>query len=417
MSINIFKYLLVFLFCCNISFTSAQIVQQKGFPSHIILNVTEDLSNSMAFNWRTDTSATVNKIQIVKENSSYNLGQKHKEYIADSEIFTFKESSFCYHSILVDGLEPNTSYAYRVGNNDTWSPWMNFKTLNNTTSDTLKVLYFGDVQTNISSLWSRVVKQAFRTIPDAQLLLYAGDIVNRGNNLNEWEEWFGSASFVHQSIPVMPASGNHDHGDNVDGKYDISVYWNKQFNLPKNGIKSLKESSYYINIQDVKFIVLNTELFDTDQQIKIDQLNWLRNILSTNTQKWTVLLMHHPIYSTKKNRDNKELRKMVKPLIDQYDVDLVLQGHDHTYARGKDKIPMSGNKLSNATYVVSVSGPKMSQVLEADWIDKSFSYIQLFQSIEIINNQLKFLTYNAQGEKLDEFIIHKEDGINTIIER
>lgn len=157
-------------------------------------------------------------------------------------------------------------------------------------------------------------------------------------------------------------------------------------------------------------------MFEENESIKQKQLKWLNEILSANKQKWTILVMHHPIYSTKKNRDNKELRELIKPLIDNYNVDLVLQGHDHTYARGKNKIPMEGNKISNTTYVVTVSGPKLSEVLNADWMDKSFSYIQLFHGIEITDNQLTFSAYKASGELVDMFIIEKSKGINTIIE-
>lgn len=387
----------------------------SGYPDHIILNVTEDLATSIAVNWRTDSREPISKIQLAKENSSFNIGQSSKEYNALSEFLDFKEKSHYYHSIVLRDLEEETVYAYRVGNNDKWSEWINFKTLSKKAGP-LKFIYFGDVQSNIKSLWSRVVRQSVRTVPDAELMLYAGDIVNRGNNLNEWEEWFAAAAPIHQSIPVMPVSGNHDHADDVQGNYRISSYWNKQFNLPINGIKSLNESSYSVNVKNAKFIVLNTELFETQEDVKKEQLKWLENTLKTNKQEWIILLMHHPIFSTKKNRDNKELRSLIKPLIDKYHVDLVLQGHDHTYARGKDKIPMDNNKTSNATYVVSVSGPKLSEVLAAEWMDRSLSYIQLFHSIEIDKNKLTFSAYNMMSELLDRFVIMKSNGINTIID-
>jgi 3',5'-cyclic AMP phosphodiesterase CpdA len=97
--------------------------------------------------------------------------------------------------------------------------------------------------------------------------------------------------------------------------------------------------------------------------------------------KWTVITFHHPIFSPKTTRDNKRMRETFKPLFDQYKVDLVLQGHDHTYARGMVNIPMKEQGAQSGTmYVVSVSGPKMtdSNVDRAAWMDRSAIYTQLF---------------------------------------
>ena len=388
-------------------------VNSQGLPEHIILNVTEDMTTSMAVNWRTDSTESISKIQFAKENSMYNIGQDALEILANSEELRYKDVSHWYHAIVLRDLLPNTMYAYRVGNGSKWSEWMNFKTASKDNSP-LKFIYFGDVQSSIKSLWSRVAKKAIRELPESQFIVYGGDIVNRGNNLNEWEDWFAATGGVHQNVPIMPASGNHDHGDDSNNKYGISVFWNKQFNLPKNGIESLTETSYFVNIQNVKFIFLNTEMFNTDESIKKDQVKWLEDVLKSNKEDWIILVMHHPIYSTKRNRDNIELREAIKPLIDKYNIDLVLQGHDHTYARGKDNIPMKIKEKSNATYIVSVAGPKMSDVLEADWMDVSHSHMQLFQTIEIDRNELFFKAFKVNGEIVDSFVITKKDGVNYI---
>ena len=53
--------------------------------------------------------------------------------------------------------------------------------------------------------------------------------------------------------------------------------------------------------------------------------------------------MHYPIYSSKQGRDNVGLRNALQPLFEKYKVDLVLQGHDHTYGRGTN-LPLGNNK-------------------------------------------------------------------------
>ncbi len=394
----------LFLFHSSInnSVFGQQVRFEQGFPDQILLNVTTDLSNSIAVNWRTHQLFPVSSIQIKEEESSSKWKQQVSDKLAISKRFEFNKDTSYQHEVIVHDLKPATRYTYRVGNGDQWSEWFVFKTAA-AKQDSLKLIYYGDVQAQVQSLWSKVFRQSMISIPDAQLMLFAGDIVNRGNNSHEWEEWFHAMDYHAAQIPILPASGNHDHADDATGKHRITRHWNKQFNLPTNGPKGLEETCYYLDVQGVRFIVLNTEMFIDEEQFRNSQLAWLTQLLKENKQQWTVMLLHHPIYSTKKNRDNDLLREKIKPLIEQYGVDLILQGHDHGYARGRSKVPGNGH----ATYVVSVSGPKMYEVEPATWMDKQLAFTPLFHGLEINQDQLKFSSYNQLGELVDYFEINK----------
>ena len=74
-------------------------------------------------------------------------------------------------------------------------------------------------------------------------------------------------------------------------------------------------------------------------------------------------------FSPGSDRDNPEIRRLWKPLIDEFKVDLVLNGHDHTYARTGQvevtdlvNVPTGYQQAYDpeigTVYVVSVSGPK-----------------------------------------------------------
>lgn len=87
----------------------------------------------------------------------------------------------------------------------------------------------------------------------------------------------------------------------------------------------------YGDYQDSRIISLNS------MQAPGEQKAWLEKVLKDNPRKWSIVTFHHPIYSASARRDNSSLREAWKPLFDQYNVDLVLQGHDHTYARGRTR--------------------------------------------------------------------------------
>lgn len=384
-------------------------------PDRIILNVTEDPATSMAVTWRTNKEVSTGAAQIA-------IAGGNPAFIADTveantHALNFGELEANYHSVIFQDLTPNTVYAYRVGEGDHWSEWFQFTTAGKT-EEKLSFLYFGDVQTNIFPLWSRVVRQAYRQAPEARLALYAGDLVNRANRDVEWGEWFAAGGFIHSEIPVMPTPGNHDHADTDEGEDLISVFWRQQFTLPENGPKGLEESCYYTDVQGVRFISMNTERYEVSKTDRKNQREWLESILADNPNKWTCIVMHHPVYSTKRNRDNKMLREDLKPIIDNYRVDLVLQGHDHTYARGMEKIPMKKGKEPGTMYVVSVSGPKMSDVLRADWMERIAGHTQLFHVVSVENHVLNFKAFTATGELYDEFELHKSSGnVNKLVDK
>lgn len=134
------------------------------------------------------------------------------------------------------------------------------------------------------------------------------------------------------------------------------------------------------------------------------------------------------MYSGSLGRDNPQLRQVWKPIFDKYKVDLLLQGHDHSYARGRvspGENLLEGVNLRDQTgtvYVDSVIGGKMYDV-GGTWDelgaqkDRSGDNTQLFQVITIEGNQLIFESYTAIGELYDAFELTKSAiGPNKFIE-
>ncbi|GGG85562.1 phosphoesterase [Parapedobacter pyrenivorans] len=393
-----------------------------SIPRRIILNVTEDLATSVAINWQTACDVKESFAEIAIADADPRFVEKAIRKKAETEGVSLGDTvSANYHSLVFDNLIPNTKYAYRVGQGNHWSEWFHFVTASDQPTDSFQFIYFGDVQVNIRSLWSRVIREAFAKAPNARLQLYAGDIINRANRDEEWADWFAAGGFIHSMIPGLPSPGNHDHFNLPNGDRAASVFWRPQFNLPLNGPKGLEETCYFVDVQGVRFISLNSDQAEESDQYLEAQRVWLERVLADNPNTWTVITFHHPIYSPKGTRDNQRMRETFKPLFDRYGVDLVLQGHDHTYARGMSKIPMDGRgKTSGTMYVVSVSGPKMtgSHVEKKSWMDRSAIYTQLFQIVDVSPQKLSFKAYLATGELYDAFDLIKQEGtINKLVDR
>lgn len=403
------KKMFVWLGCMAMAVTGE--VMAQAAPERIVLNITADPATSMAVTWRTGEVVKEAMGEIVAAADGPELGTRVQQVKAVTTAFGGDSLHAAYHSVVFNGLQPKTLYMYRVGSNNQWSEWFQVKTAG-AVGDTVKLIYMGDAQNNIKSLWSRTIRQAFMQMPDANLMIHAGDLVNRGQRDEEWEEFFYAGGFIHSMIPGMMVPGNHEHSKDSVGEFSIlTPHWRAQFTLPENGPAKVAETCYFSDIQGVRFISLNSQAINLTTEGANLQYQWLDSVLSHNPNKWTCISFHHPVFSAKASRDNETLRTRFKPLFDKYKVDLVLQGHDHAYARGMQHVPvLSKDGVSGTMYVISVSGPKMYELTKEPWMDRTAMNTQLFQLVRIAGDTLRFETFTTTGMLFDAFDLVKQKG-------
>jgi 3',5'-cyclic AMP phosphodiesterase CpdA len=391
-------------------------------PDRIVLTWTGDPATSQAVTWRTSVhedsvSTAVAELTLATPHGGYGAIQGMRDSAivlpATSETLETDLGSASYHSVEFKGLLPETLYAYRVGDGANWSEWFQFRTASRQRKP-FKFIYFGDAQNELKSHWSRVVRQAYKHASDARFIVHAGDLINKYNRDAEWGEWFYAAGWINGMLPSIVAAGNHEYGADELGMRNLSAHWQPQFALPEHGPEGLEESVYYIDYQGVRIVVLNS-----NEQLEA-QVAWLDGVLGDNPQNWTVLTFHHPVFSAADGRDNKELRALWQPVIDRHEVDLVLQGHDHTYGRSRNvRNGLSvRDDRSGTVYVVSVSGPKMYESSVHPLMRRIAEDTQLYQVIEIAGNELVYRAYMATGELYDAFNLTKQEkGVNKLQEK
>lgn len=407
--LNKYIYSTVLMIVAAFTHTQAQDFNPKPFPDRVILTWKGSTSVTQTVTWRTDTTILNSKAQLKAEDSSPALEDAIITYDASSRLLSGGENyaTAKYHHVTFENLKPGTVYAYRVGAGNYWSEWFQFTTASDR-DQPFSFIYLGDAQNDIRSKWSRVIRRAFSQEPDARFIIHTGDLINRSNNDQEWGEWHYGGGFINGMIPSVPSPGNHEYVRNEKRKLILDPHWGMQYTLPGNGPAGLEESVYYIDYQNLRVISLDSQMIILDEASAKVQYEWLEKFLKENTKLWTVITFHHPIFSTAKSRDNKEFRERFKPLFDKYHIDLVLQGHDHTYSRGQN-LPrgLSGREASGPVYLVSVAGPKMYKVDGAKWMNVSLENTQLFQVIHIDGKNLKFEAYKTSGELFDAFFLKK----------
>jgi len=515
----------------------------SAYPDRIVLNWSDDPATTLSVTWRTDAGVTGSVAQVALARAEPSFYTEAETIDADTErleLTTENGDSLTaqYHSATFRGLQPDTTYAYRVGDGERWSEWFHARTAARGAAP-LSFLYVGDAQNNVRSHWSRAIRAAYRLAPDAHFAIHAGDLVDNAHRNVEWGEWHEAGGFIHSMLPSVPVTGNHEYDplqiqtapgsfrvearrtnatldgtvfepdgdrepfraslqtgdgpwtgtwnyviDNNDysgpltlsregdvwsgrianttgrdvprpdrsfsltnlrvtddsltadfdlvveqeGDEQLSVHWRPGFTLPRNGPPGLTETVYALDIHDVRIIGLNTEaaLADTSRTGPLAvQTAWLDSVLTNNPQRWTVVTYHHPMFSSGEGRDNPALRRTWRPLFDEHGVDLVLQGHDHTYARGRSANLAQGvnarSPVGGTVYVNSVSGAKMYAIQPDRWeryrgmdMERAAENTQLFQVVRVNGDRLRFRAYTVTGELYDAFELRKQPGAPNV---
>ena len=391
-------------------------------PDRVILNLTEEPATSLAINWRSDTSVMNGFVEYAIATDGPEFTEMVRRMKAEMEPLRTRHLDeptvhAHYFSATLSSLKPAEKYVYRVGTDGAWSEWYQVQ-MPDMDSQKLSFIYFGDAQNDLKSMWSRVIREAYKTIPRVDFMLHAGDLINRHDRDLEWGEWFYAGGFIHATVPSVMTPGNHEYGKGVI----LSPQWRPQFNLPVNGPKGLEETCYVVNYPNLKVISLDAEQIDESPYYLDKQAQWLDSVLTNDPRKWTAITFHYPVFSTKPNRDNEKLRAHFKPIFDKHKVDIVLQGHDHAYGRGMvNNVPTGysvNDKNSGTMYVVSVSGPKMYDISNDPWMDRKARNTQLFQIITIDDDVLSFQSFTATGVLYDAFDLEKREGkANKLINR
>jgi hypothetical protein len=390
-------------------------------PDRVILTWAGNPATSQAVTWRTDTSVKQAVAELARAEDGPGFdpywgkkqggGNKATTHPARTEPLKSDLGDAHYHSVNFEGLAPKSKYVYRVGDGTNWSEWFQFETASSR-PEPFGFIYFGDAQNGIKSLWSRVARGAYSDMPKAKFIIHAGDLVDRGPSDAEWGEWHAAAGWINGMVPSVPTPGNHEYMGTAGG---ITTHWRAQFTLPENGPPGLAETVYYLDYQGVRVISLNTE------ERVAEQVAWLEEVLANNPNRWTVVTFHRPVYSTSSGRDNPHIRGAWRPVFDKYNIDLVLQGHDHSYARSglmrEDNLLTGASARSEhgTVYVVSVSGAKMYEVGDLSWAASRAQDVQLYQLIRIDGDKLSYESRTATGDLYDSFELRKRPGAGNVL--
>ncbi len=355
-------------------------------PTHVRLHwPSSDPSRSAAMLWRTDldTQASV----VAFGTSADALDQRVEGYS-----FTFGSSDDArMHEVRLCGLlEPETTWYYRVGGDGHWSDTHSFTTPAAAgEGDSLRIGMVGDSRGGYDT-WGTTLALIDAHEPD--LILFSGDMVERGVEQEEWDAWFGAAEEIHARRVVVPTHGNHEF---------LAQAYFANWGLPGN------EQWFHLALGPLDLISLNDTVNDF-AYLESEQPDFLREVLGASDLPWSMVMHHQAMYSTNTRHGSFEtLREHWEPAIDETGVDLVLAGHNHCYERSQ---PVRGGAVVGAaegtTYVVTGgAGAPLYTDFEEDWFGEVAAAVEHYVIADLGPTDGAFTAYDLSGTVVDSFVV------------
>jgi 3',5'-cyclic AMP phosphodiesterase CpdA len=335
-------------------------------------------TNAMRLLWETDGNLALHAVDWGRSN----VAERTLTQIETLQI----DSTHFIHRATLTGLETETSYLYRVRSGANATPVYSFRTAPRRDTP-IAVAWWGDnhhgtvtLRTHVSNLLAHA--------PD--LIAVAGDMVNSGNALSEWHDyWFKPLEHLHcaQTRPVIFARGNHD------GEHALAYAYSA---LPGN------EAWFAFDYGNTRFIFLDSEV---DTGGSPEQFDWLqRELLRPETQRaaFRVVCFHRPPWVNLWNGGGYLGETFVRndwvPLFTQRGVDLVVCGHAHNYNRGAS---------NGVTYIISGGGGGILDVERvANWPLFTVEYSRYhFDLMEVDGDTLTWQAFDDRNQLIDLFTL------------
>lgn len=263
------------------------------------------------------------------------------------------------HVIKLSGLNPATTYFYSIGtttaslqgNGNTF-----FKTLpiaSPAYNKPIRMLAVGDVaKATVNEEWMRDAMLHYLDTNTLDGYLMLGDnAYPYGFDVN-WQDGF--FNYFQQSllphVTLWPATGNHEYANDYNLRLSHAIPYFDIFTLPtlgeSGGIPSHTEQYYSFDIGNAHFINLDSyglenvggTWYGFTDTVFSPQFQWLKQDLAANHLPWVIVSFHHPPYGMGTHNSDLEtdlvaIREKLNPIFERFNVDLVLNGHDHTYQR------------------------------------------------------------------------------------
>lgn len=316
-----------------------------------------------------------------------------------SEYITFVQSdsgeAYRMNSVKLEGLTPDTTYYYQVGDGEKWSEVLTFTTATDAKNGDTNFFIFGDIQSNSTSKVTAAISKITGADKKFDFGIQTGDAIDDVTKFANWRSYLTTLNAQKLSgIDLFHALGNHEYYGDADGITAGNI-----FALSRSDAGSFYSAEY----GSVYVAVVNNggNLYATIGEVQRDA--------QKSDCIWKVLVIHEPIYGTESEMDS-EARKEIVSMIGEAGIDFVFTGDDHAYARTypivNDEIQAEDSRTGTVFYVCGDLSDKNNTYNTHDYFVKSIAhdeYQGMYMTAEADNNKITINAYDYSGNLLDSY--------------
>ena len=268
--------------------------------------------------------------------------------------------------------------------------------------DTLSFLLLGDIHNSLTNDQMAALSQRHS---DIQFWAQMGDWMERPYLYYEQMMYQSLLGTRFDSLPIIAIPGNHEYLKGI--VKNLPEHWKTIFPNPQNGPARFLGTTYYVDFPHARLIAV-----DTDGLQRVSDYTqvafWLKNTLRAAGKKFTVVMMHHPVYSSAEGRSNPLMWLAFHSAMREADV--VFSGHDHNYARHTEHYKARFWKKEEPTIFIGTNAStKKYPLKENNTYEASLSGEPVYEHIRITPTTLSICTYHLHsGERIDEVEIVRE---------
>ena len=388
--------------------------QKTAVPTNLLAGATQDPEHAKTITWMSSPVAGTGKalLQVATQSAYKDQGAaafKMATGRANVATYSADSSAVRLSTATATGLQPATTYVYRVGDGTNWSAPRTFTTLHGGSDYTFNV--FGDTQVSDDTGlddFSTVLSSIEKAKPTSNFAIHVGDFNDDQSVFSEADK---TAEMFNQhpafdSLDMIHVLGNHEYmGD--DGSKSAEM-----LGVPNtNGPAANKLGTYSVDYGNMHIAVIGWT--DNEQTMKAE-MTWLKQDMQATEKTWKIVLTHQPVYN-KNPADAQSLmfHDMLAPVCDELGIDLVLNGHDHSYGRTyplinhkqakNGTVYIATGHTGDKTYEIQPTQPAVWQVVQKDKDEK------VYLTLHVTGDKMSLLVRHPDGSVVDQatFTAHK----------
>lgn len=338
-------------------------------------------------------------------------GVSYKIVVAKSRLFTSAETglpmNFTQYQADLTGLSPGTDYTYLVDVNGQDVSSAGESRFHTAGPGPFRFVVVGDSGWGDPTMTGQafVAQRIYNEKP--ALVIHTGDLVyNPSGTYDSYQRnYFNYFASTMCSVPFFPSPGNHDY------EVPNALPYLAVHSVPTESVPAADRGRYYsFDWGNVHFVSLDAhQSLDRAVNAGGPMLRWLENDLRTTRQFWRVVYFHYPPYATGQNLGDSQCswaRTYVVPILERYGVQLVFNGHEHSYQR---LMPMRNNNMVSSSvgtnYFVTGGGGAVLYGVGSPTIVAVAKSNYHYLHVEVQGTQLSIRSIRQDGVDIDAYTI------------